>query len=57
MNFDFYLKLFNYFKSTAKNVLNFLDYDVLGYPVIYWLLGGGLIIYLAWRIIQAVTPL
>lgn len=57
MDFDFYLKIFNYIQNTAKNVLNFLDSDILGYPVIYWLLGSGLIVYLGWRIIQAVTPL
>lgn len=57
MDFDFYSNIFKYIQSAAKNVLNFLDYDILNHPVLYWLLGGGLITYLVWRIIQAVTPL
>ena len=52
-----YVDFLDFFKRTAKSIVDFLSTNILGSPVIYWLLGGGLIVYLTWRIIQAVTPL
>lgn len=52
-----YLNFLDFFKRAAFSIVDFLSTNILGSPVIYWLLGGGLIVYLTWRIIQAVTPL
>lgn len=57
MNFDFFINMFYKFANAFRNMIDFFNKNLLGQPLYYWLLGGGLLLYLAWRIIQAITPL
>lgn len=57
MIIEYTFKLFKRLKNIAFDVVDFLDTDILGEPLIYWLLGAGLIAYLTYRIIIAITPL
>lgn len=57
MIIEYTFELFKRLKNIAYDVVDFLNSDILGEPLIYWLLGAGLLAYLSWRIIQAVTPL
>lgn len=57
MIIEFSFELFNRIKNIAYDIVDFLNSNILGQPLIYWLLGAGLVAYLTYRIIIAITPL
>lgn len=53
--YDFSLALLNLFADIGQRMINFMSTDFLGYPLMYWLLGAGLTIYLGYKIIGSLV--
>lgn len=53
--YDLCNDLLIYLKELSLNVLDFVTSDILGRPLLFWLFGAGLITFLTFKLIQALT--
>lgn len=53
--YSFLLPLFSYLSDFGKMILEFFSRDFLGYPLIYWVFGAGLTVFLYVRIAKALV--
>lgn len=55
--YDFMQLCLNLFSDLGERIINFMSYQFLGSPLIFWVLGAGLLTYLTAKlIISIITP-
>lgn len=53
--YEFSQLLLNLFSDIGQRMINFMNTQFLNQPLIYWLLGAGLTIYLGYKIIGSIV--
>lgn len=53
--YSFLLPIFSYLSNFGNMILDFFSRDFLGYPLIYWVFGAGLTVFLYVRIAKALV--
>lgn len=53
--YNFSQVLLNLLSDIGQRMINFMSTEFLGYPLMYWLLGAGLTIYLGYKIIGSIV--